>query len=417
MDKKLDKKPIYKKRFFWFYSAGSLAFIIFVIIIWLDSGSKLNVDSNKIIVSTVIQSDFEEFIPVTGTKLPRTTFYLDAVQGGSVEKIFVEEGAMLKKGDKILKLTNTELQLQTLQQETGSFQQINEARNTRLSIEQNSSVIHQALVGASYNYKISEQLYEREKVMWDKKLISQQEFENARDSYFRDFELQKLATQNYIQDSILKNTQLSQIDESIKRLQMNLELIRENIDNLTIKSPIDGQLTSLSAEIGQSKSIGIQLGQIDALDGFKISADVDEFYIARINIGLTATTEIDGKNYKLIVIKVFPGVKDGKFQVYLDFDGTVPDGIRRGQTLQLKLKLSERVKALLLPKGGFYQKTGGQWIYCVNNSGNSATKKNISIGRQNPEYFEILNGLKPGDKVITSSYDNFGDVDRLIIKN
>jgi HlyD family secretion protein len=416
MDKKLEKKPIYKKRFFWFYSSGILAFVIFVIIIWLDSGSKLNVEGNKIIISTVTNSDFEEFIPVTGTTLPRTTFYLDAIQGGSVEKIFVEEGAILKKGDKILKLSNTNLQLSTLQQETSTFQQINEARNTRLSIEQNSTVIQSALVGTNYNLNISKQSYEREKVLWEKKLISEQEFETARDSYFRDLEQQKLARRNFMQDSILKNTQLTQIDESIKRLQMNLELIRENIDNLTIKSPIDGQLTMLKAEIGQSKSDGNELGQIDALDGFKVTADIDEFYIARIHTGLQAITEVDGKNYNLNVIKVFPGVKDGKFQVYLDFAGRVPEGIRRGQTLQLKMKLSERVKALLLPKGGFYQKTGGQWIYCVNNSGNTAIKKAISIGRQNPEYFEILNGLKSGDKVITSSYDNFGDVDRLIIK-
>jgi HlyD family secretion protein len=198
---------------------------------------------------------------------------------------------------------------------------------------------------------------------------------------------------------------------------MNLELIRENIDNLIIKSPIDGQLTFLAAEIGQAKSQGNQLGQIDALDGFKISADIDEFYIARVHTDLQAITDVDGKNYNLKVIKVFPGVKEGKFQVYLGFENKIPDGLRRGQTLQLKLKLSERIKALLLPRGGFYQKTGGQWIYYVNNSSNIAIKTVISLGRQNPEYFEILNGLKEGDKVITSSYDNFGDVDRLIIKN
>jgi HlyD family secretion protein len=416
MDKKLEKKPLYKKKIFWFSSSGIMVFIIFVVIILLDTGSKLNIEGNKIIISTVVQNDFEEFIPVSGTTLPRTTFYLDAIQGGSVEKIFVEEGSMLKKGDKILKLSNTNLQLSTLQQETSTFQQINEARNTRLSIEQNSTVIQSALVGTNYNLNISKQSYEREKVLWEKRLISEQEFETARDSYFRDLEQQKLARRNFMQDSILKNTQLAQIDESIKRLQMNLELIRENIDNLTIKSPIDGQLTSLAAEIGQLKSPGNQLGQIDALDGFKISADIDEFYIARINTGLKATAEVDGKNYKLTVNKVFPGVKEGKFHVYLDFVGDTPEGIRRGQTLQLKLNLSERFKALLLPRGGFYQKTGGQWIYCVNNPGNTAIKKAINIGRQNPEYFEVLNGLKEGDKVITSSYDNFGDAERLIIK-
>jgi HlyD family secretion protein len=252
--------------------------------------------------------------------------------------------------------------------------------------------------------------------MWEKKLISQQEYEQTRDKYYHDLEQQKLTRQNYTQDSILKKSQLAQIAESIKRLQMNLELIRENIDNLTVKAPIDGQLTALNAETGQSKSQGEQLGQIDALDGFKIRADVDEYYIARIVKGLHATAEIDGNDYKLVVMKVFPEVKSGKFQVDMEFEGKVPDGIRRGQTLQIRLQLSERTKALLLSRGGFYQKTGGQWVFVVEKSGGIAVRRSISLGRQNPDYFEVLSGLKPGDKVVTSSYDNFGDVQKLILK-
>ncbi|MGE5352735.1 MAG: efflux RND transporter periplasmic adaptor subunit, partial [Acidobacteriota bacterium] len=328
-----------------------------------------------------------------------------------------EEGAYLRPGDKILKLSNTNLQLSTLQQETGTFQQINEARNTRLRIEQNSTQLQASLVAANYNLNISRQKYKREKIMWEKKLTSEQEFEQVRESYFRDLAEQKLAYQNFQQDSVLRRTQLSQIDESIRRLQMNLELIRENIDKLTLRAPIGGQLTFLDAEIGQSKSPGNQLGQIDAQDGFKVSADIDEYYIARVNTGLEASTEIDGKSYRLTVIKVFPGVKDGKFQVYLDFADSVPHGLRRGQTLQIKLKLSERTRALLLPRGGFYQKTGGQWVYVLNTSGQSAIKRNVSLGRQNPEYYEIISGLKAGERVITSSYENFGDVEKLIIKN
>ncbi len=416
MDRKIEKKPLYKRKKFWISSAGVGVFLVLIILILSDTGSKLNVDQDKITISTVSEGEFQEFIPVTGTVLPRTTFYLDAILGGSVEKKFVEEGAVLKKGDKILKLSNTSVQLNALQQETFTYQQINDARNTRLQVEQNSINLQTQLVNANYSLIHSKQIYDREKVLWEKKLVSQQEYEQARDSYYHDVEQQKLARENWKRDSVLRESQLDQITGSIKRLQMNLELIRENIDNLTVKAPISGQLTSLDAEIGQSKSQGAKLGQIDAMDGYKVRADIDEYYIARVIKGLHATVDIDGSEYKLIVKKVFPEVKDGKFQVDMDFEGKTPGGIRRGQTLQIRLQLSDRTKALLLPRGGFYQKTGGQWVFVLNSSGSEAVKRNISLGRQNPDYFEVLSGLKPGDKVITSSYDNFGDVDKLIIK-
>ena len=416
MDKKIEKKPLLKRKKFWISTLSGVIFLILIILIITDSGSKLNVEADKITISNVAEGDFQEFIPVSGTVLPQTTYYLDAILGGNVQQKFVEEGAMLKKGDKILRLSNTDFQLSALQQESFAFQQINDARNTRLSIEQNSINLQTRLVDVNYSYLNNKQLFNRAKVMWEKKLISLQDYEQARDNYNHDKEQKKLAEENYQKDSVLKQSQLEQIGESIKRLQLNLGLIRENLDNLTVKAPISGQLTSLNAEVGQSKSPGSQLGQIDALDGFKVRADIDEFYIARVIKGLHATAEIDGKDFKLVVIKVFPEVKNGKFQVDMNFEGTVPGGIRRGQTLQIRLQLSERTKALLLPRGGFYQKTGGQWIFVLNYSGNEAVKRSISLGRQNPDYFEVLNGLRPGDKVITSSYDNFGDVDKLIIK-
>ncbi len=416
MDRKIEKKPLLKRKKFWIYTAGGALFLILVILIMTDTGSKLNVDSEKITISTVENGDFQEFIPVTGTVMPRTTYYLDAILGGTVEKKYVEEGTMLKKGDKIMKLSNTDFQLNALQQESFAFQQINEARNTRLSIEQNSISLQTRLVDVNYNMIDSKRNFNREKVMWEKKLVSDKEYEETRDRYYHDLEQKKLAEENWRKDSVLKQSQLKQINESIDRLQLNLQLIRENIDNLTVKAPIDGQLTSLNAEIGESKSPGSRLGQIDAMDGYKVRADIDEFYIARITKGLHASVEIDGSEFRLVVKKVYPEVKDGKFEVDMDFLGKSPGGIRRGQTLQIRLQLSDRTKALLLPRGGFYQKTGGQWVYVLTSSGSEAVKRNISLGRQNPDYFEVLSGLKPGDKVITSSYDNFGDVDKLIIK-
>jgi HlyD family secretion protein len=417
VDRKIEKKPFYKRKKFYIYSFGGVLFFILIILILADTGSKLNVEADKITISTVTNGDFQEFIPVTGNVLPRTTYYLDAILGGTIEKKFVEEGAMLQKGDKILKLSNTDFQLSALQQESFAYQQINEARNTRLQIEQNSISLQTRLVDVNYSLINSEQIYDREKVMWEKKLVSQQEYEQYRDNYFHDVEQKKLAEENWQKDSVLKQSQLEQINSSIERLQTNLGLIRENLDNLTVKAPISGQLTSLNAEIGQSKTPGSRLGQIDAMDGYKVRADIDEFYIARVTKGLNATAEIDGSEYKLIVDKVYPEVTSGKFEVDMEFSGKAPDGIRRGQTLQIRLQLSDRTKALLLPRGGFYQKTGGQWVFILNSSGNEAVKRQISLGRQNPDYFEVLSGLKPGDKVITSSYDNFGDVDKLIVKN
>ena len=416
MDKKIEKKLLLRRPRFWASFAGFLLFAMLLLLILGDRVSKLNVDIDKITISTIAEGDFQEFIPVIGTVLPRATFYLDAILGGTVEKKYVEEGTMVKKGDKIIQLSNTNVQLNALQQETFTYQQINDARNTRLQIEQNSNALQNALVSATFSLVNAGEIYDRQRAMWEKRLISLQEYQVAENNYNLAREQRKLAYQNFVSDSTLKQSQLTQISSSIDRLQKNLELIRENIDNLTVKAPIDGELTSLSAETGQAKSPGDQLGQIDALDGFKIRADIDEFYIARVAKGLQAVVEIDTKSYQLLLTKVYPQVANGKFQVDMEFAGDVPSGIRRGQSLQIRLQLSERTRALLLPRGGFYQKTGGQWVFLVDPSGGRAAKRPVSLGRQNPDYFEVLNGLKPGDKVVTSSYDNFGDVEGLILK-
>ena len=255
MDRKIKKKPYYKRKKFWVSAAGGAAFLFLIIMILADTGSKLNVEKDKITISTVQEGEFQEFIPVSGTVLPKTSYYLDAILGGTVEQKYVEEGAMLKKGDKILKLSNPNVQLGALQNEAATYQQINQARNTRLQIEQNSIALQTQLVDANFNYVNSKQLYDREKIMWEKKLVSQQEFEQYRDKYFHDQKQLKLTRENYAQDSILRISQVSQIASAIDRLQKNLELIRENIDNLTVRAPISGQLTSLNAETGQSKRL------------------------------------------------------------------------------------------------------------------------------------------------------------------
>lgn len=416
LDRRIEKKPLYKRARFWGYVAGGGLFLFLIILILSDTGSKLNVEADKITISTVREGEFQEFIPVTGTVLPKTSYFLDAIQGGIVEKRYVEEGAFVHKGENILKLSNTNVQLNALQQETFAYQQINDARNTRLQIEQNSIALQNALVASVYQLTNFREVFDRQKKLHEKRLLSDQNYEQAYNNYHQALEQEELARRNFVQDSLLKVSQISQIASSISRMEENLHLIRETLDNLTVKAPISGQLTSLNAEIGQSKAPGDQLGVIDALDGFKVRADIDEFYIARVVQGLHASVTVNDSDYRLVVTKVFPEVTNGKFQVDMNFIGKVPGGIRRGQTLQIRLQLSERTRALLLPRGGFYQKTGGQWVFLLDKSGGLAYKRNISLGRQNPDYFEVLSGLKPDDRVVTSSYDNFGDVNQLVIK-
>ena len=417
MDRKIEKKPLYKRRNFQLGAGGGIIFLILIILILSDTGSKLNVEKDKITISEVRMGDFQEFIPVTGNVLPKTTVFLDAVQGGEVEKKYVEEGTMLKKGDKILKLSNTNFQLSAFQQETFAYQQINDARNSRLSIEQNSISLKRNLLDVQLSYETAKRNYEREKILWDKKLTSLESFDQARDSYNNLVQQKALALENFEKDSVRSVAQLDQIDQSIQRLQTNLGLIRESLDNLTVKAPISGQLTSLNAEIGQSKSPGERIGQIDVLNDYKVRAEIDEFYISRVNDGQEGSTDINGTEYRLVVKKVFPEVNNGRFQVDMYFkDGKAPDNLRRGQTLQIRLELGALTKTLLLARGGFYQKTGGQWVFVVDPSGNYAVKREIKLGRQNPDYFEVLEGLKPGEKVVTSSYDTYGDIDKLVLK-
>ncbi|MEJ2196580.1 MAG: HlyD family efflux transporter periplasmic adaptor subunit, partial [Ignavibacteriaceae bacterium] len=364
MDRKIEREPLYKRRNFQLGVGGGVIFLTLITFILNDAGSKLNVEKEKITISVVEEGDFQEFIPVTGNIIPITTVFLDAVQGGAVEKKFVEEGAMLKKGDQILKLSNTNFQLSALQQETFTYQQINEARNSRLSIEQNSINLKRILLAVLLTYQLDKRKYEREKVLWNKKLTSKDDYDQAKDNYFNSIEQKKLAEENFKKDSILSVSQLEQIDQSIRRLQINLGLIRESIDNLTIKAPISGQLTALNAEIGQSKSVGERLGQIDVVEEYKVRADIDEFYISRINVGQEGSVDINGKEFRLVVKKVYPEVTNGRFQVDMLFkNDKFPANLRRGQTLQIKLELGTLTKTLLLDRGGFYQRTGGQWIF------------------------------------------------------
>lgn len=416
MDRRLEKKFWTRKRYV--YTAASVLLVLLIVYAFVSTtgGSRLNVDVEKITISQVTKAPFQEYIPVQGTILPIQTFYLDAIEGGRVEKRYVEAGTFVKKGDPIVKLGNTNLQLDVMYREALTYQQINDAQNRRLTIEQNTIAVKTALANAEYQVESNRLIYQRDSALVLKNLVPLQDYMQSRYAYESWTKQLALARENFRQDSILRVTQLVQLEESITRLQENLDMTKQNLDNLIIKAPISGQLTSINAEIGESKSPGQRIGQIDVLDNFKVQASIDEFYIARINPGQTGEFDLMGTTYQLKITKVYPEVTNGRFDVDMEFVGSVPPGIRRGQTLQIRLELGDLTEAILLPRGGFYQKTGGQWVYVVDKSGDFAVKRDIKLGRQNPQMFEVLDGLHPGENVITSSYDNFGDIDRLILK-
>ena len=416
MDRKLKKKNWPPRRIVKFSIVGLFGFTVTYGFLFGDSHSKLNINSERISISTVWKGSFQEFIPVQGTVLPLKTIYLDAVDGGRVEKVFVEAGTLVNEGDAILKMTNTTLQLEVMNREAQLFEQMNNLRNTRLAMEQNRLKLQADLTELDYKIQRQKREYDRNKELAEKEVISKQEYDEVKDEYEYFLNLMELTLETQKQDSILRKIQLEQLAAAVKRMEAHLEIVKENVDNLVIKAPLSGQLTSLDAEIGQSKSPRERLGHIDVLKGFKVGVAIDEYYITRIDVGQIGGFNFSGKTYRLSVKKIYPEVRDGRFDVDMEFDGAEPEGIRRGQTFQIRLELGDLSEAILLARGGFYQETGGRWAYVLDETGTSALKRQIRLGRQNPHVFEVLEGLEPGEKVITSNYEGFGDMDELILK-
>lgn len=415
MDRKLEKKKWPPKKIAGIASGTLLGLFIIYQIAFSDSSSRLKVSTERLVVSVVKRGEFQEFIPVIGTVIPIKTIYLDAIEGGSVEHLFLEAGSYVEQGDPILRLANTNLLLDIMYREAELFQQSNNLRNTRLAMEEKRLDLKAQLIELDYRIKQSRRDYNTQKELADKSLIAQQQFEAAEDEYNYLLATRELTLESHKQDSIFREVQLTQLEESLVRMEANLEVVKQNLDNLTIKAPVSGQLTSLNAEIGESKTRGERLGQIDVLDGFKLRVDIDEYYISRVSIGQQGTFTFAGKEYMLQVSKVYPEVINGRFEVDMEFTGEEPEGIRRGQSQHIRLELGDPAEALLLARGGFFQKTGGQWVYLLDESGDLAVKQPIRLGRQNTDVFEVLEGLKPGDQVITSSYDTFGDIDKLVL--
>ena len=415
MDRIIEKKRWTPKKIAWISGGAALLVVVMYGLIFGQFRSKRDVESSRLVVSTVKRGEFQEFVPVSGTVIPIKTHFLDAIEGGRVDSVFLEAGSMVSKGDKILKLANTNLLLDIMYREAELFQQSNNLRNTKLAMAQADLEIRKQLLELRHEIKRQTRINESNKILRKKNLIPTREYEEARDQL--DYLLNKLAltVETQKQDSVYRTVQISQLEASLVRMQDNLEVVKKNLENLVIKAPVSGQLTSLNAEIGESKTRGERLGRIDILDGFKARVAIDEHYITRVDHGQTGTFELSGQTYRLTVMKIYPEVLNGRFQVDMAFDEE-PANIRRGQTLRIRLELGDLSEATLLSTGGFYRRTGGKWVFVVDESNKTAFKKHIHLGRENAHYHEVLGGLEPGDRVITSSYDSFGNVDQLVLK-
>ncbi len=416
MDRVIAKKKWSKKRILTILGIVAAVVLIGASYYYTSGKRKLNVDSERITVSEVKMGSFQEFIPVNGIVLPVTTIYLDAIEGGRVEDKFVEDGDLVKKGDAILRLSNTDLELSLVNQETSVYNLITQMQISQNAARQNTISKLTQMTEVESALKEAERIYKLNKTLHDQKVIGSQEFKQAENNYNYQLQRKKLTQQILKQDSASTNQEVGQARQSYARTQNALGVMRKKVGDLIVRAPVDGQLTSLDAEIGQSKNKGERLGQIDVTTGFKVRVDIDEHYLDRIYTGLMGEFTLTNKNYKLKIKKVYTQITSGKFQVDMEFADSIPQGVRRGQTLQIRLALSDETQALLLPKGGFYQQTGGNWIFKVSENGTTAYKVDIQLSRQNPDFYEVIGGLKAGDKVVTSSYENYNNMQELVLK-
>jgi HlyD family secretion protein len=416
VDRVIAKKTWTSKRILTIAGITGIAVLIVGSYYFTSGKSRLNVDTERITISEVKKGPFQVTIPINGIVLPQTSIYLDAQEGGRVEQKYVEDGAIMQEGQPIIRLSNPDLELSLANQETSVFNVLTQMQIARNNAQQNTVSRLNQMAEVDNALKEAERLYKLNKKLLEQKAIGQQEYQQSENAWNYQLRRKKLTQEIMSQDSATNKIQLAQNEQSYQNMKKALELMKKKVGDLVVKAPISGQLTSFDAEIGQNISAGTRMGQIDATTGFKIRADIDEHYISNVFTGLTAKFTFANKDFKLKIKKVYTQVVNGRFQVDMEFVGAVPQGIRRGQTLQILLALSDETEAVLVSKGGFYQQTGGNWIFKVSEDGKTAYKADIQLGRQNPDYYEVLEGLKPGDKVVTSSYENYGTMQELVLK-
>ena len=417
MDKIIEKKTGWrvafsKKALPWWLGALLLIFIIYLIVRPNDKTLRINADS--LTVGTAQRGEFNDYIRISGRVQPMTTIQLSPQEGGIVQTILIEEGSRVKAGDPILVLSNDNLDLQILNSEAELAEKENILRNTQIQMAQQKIDVRQNVLEYGMQVERLRRAYEQQKALYADKLIAKEEYLKAEEDYKLAKQKHELMAERSKQDSLYRSTQIDRMEESLDNMQLNMQMIRRRKSNLIVKAPIDGELGLLDVVLGQSIASGTKIGQINSVGTYKVEAQIDEHYIDRVVAGLAATFERQGETFSTSIRKVYPEVRDGKFKADFKFEGEQPDNIRSGQTYYLNLQLGQPEEAVIIPRGTFYQKTGGKWIYVVNKEGNKAVKREIRIGRQNPQYYEVLEGLQPGEKVITSGYDTYGDSDVLV---
>ena len=417
MDRIIEKKKGWrvaftKKALPWWLGALLLAFVIYLIA--RPNNKTLRVDKDSITVSTAVMGEFNDYIRISGRVQPMTTVQLSPQEGGIVEKILIEEGSAVKAGDPILVLSNDNLDLSILNSEAELAEKENILRNTQIQMEQQKLDVRQNELEYGIQVDRLKRAYEQQKALYEDKLIAKEDYLKAEEDYQLAKQKYDLIRERSKQDSLYRGTQINRMEESLDNMLLNMQMIRKRKNSLIIKAPIDGELGLLDVVLGQSVISGAKIGQVNSVGTYKVEAQIDEHYIDRVVAGLEATFERQGETYATSIRKVYPEVRDGKFQADFKFEGQQPDNIRAGQTYYLNLQLGQPEEAVIIPRGTFYQKTGGKWIYVVNKEGTKAVKREIRIGRQNPQYYEVLEGLEPGEKVITSGYETYGDSDVLI---
>lgn len=415
MDRKIAKKTWTPKRIAMIVGGVIIVAGIIYQIGFADHRSTMNVEKDRLSIATVSKGEFTDYILVSGQIEPAQTFFLDAVEGGMVAQIVRESGAVVEVGDTILIMANSNLQLDVMQRETMLYEQINNLRQTRLFLDQNDLSQQGQLAEIDYQISLLEPQYKRFKELHEKKLVSDREFEEVAEQYEYNLKRKELTYKSYKSDSIARSYQLAQLRQSENRMNASLNGVGQILNNLVIKAPIAGQLAMEQIEVGQAMNSGARYGQIDVMDEFKVRVPIDELYLPRIGRGLRGKFTLSGVDHELEISKIYPTITNGRFEVDMVFTGESPQGIRRGQSVRIRLQLSDSEQSLLLPTGGFFKDTGGNWVFVINSSGN-AEKRNIRLGNKNPEFYEVLEGLVEGEKVIISGYENFGKNEILDLK-
>lgn len=415
MDTRIERKSRFQKKHIYTVAGGVAILFCLLWFIFRDTSSSMKVEKERITIATVQKGEFNDYIRVIGQVLPDRIIYLDAIEGGRVEERLIEEGEQVKAGDVILRLSNPLLNIGILQSEADLAYQENELRNTRISMEQEHLRLKQDRIALNKELTQKERRFRQYDRLYKKELLSREDFLQAKEDYEAALGQLTVVDERIKQDDLFRSSQLQSLDENIRNMKKSLALVRERLENLKVKAPVNGQLGNLEAQIGQSIAQGERIGQIITPE-LKVEAKIDEHYVERVMSDLPASFEREGKKYDMEVTKVYPEVREGQFRTDLHFISARPENIRAGQTYHLNLQLGDPVQTVIIPRGSFYQASGGEYMYVVDEEGRTARRRSVRIGRQNPQYYEIVEGLQPGDKVIISEYDLFGENERLILR-